>query len=134
MLLTECPFGKYKSSPGNTSCSRCPSNSYTLQYRSTQCKCRAGFFRAPRDRPATACTSEFVCFLYTNSLKISCTVYSVKNQTPAHFLSVRALGKGTLQRFPLLGHTGCSAIKKMQCACNLNNSEAGVCQRFSKHD
>ncbi|XP_015754163.1 PREDICTED: ephrin type-A receptor 3-like [Acropora digitifera] len=52
----ECPFGSFKENLGNTRCTKCPMNSFSNADRK-YCKCRQGFFRAPRETIAENCTA-----------------------------------------------------------------------------
>ncbi|KAF5879824.1 ephrin type-B receptor 4 isoform X1, partial [Clarias magur] len=51
-----CGPGQYKASMGASVCRACPMNSHTHSPGATVCSCRAGFYRAPTDTPAMACT------------------------------------------------------------------------------
>ncbi|XP_029193980.2 ephrin type-B receptor 1-B-like isoform X1 [Acropora millepora] len=52
----ECPAGSFKENLGNTRCTKCPMNSVSNADRK-YCKCRQGFFRAPRETIAENCTA-----------------------------------------------------------------------------
>ncbi|XP_043932942.1 ephrin type-B receptor 4 isoform X2 [Protopterus annectens] len=52
-----CPFGMYKSKPGNGPCVPCPSNSYSASSGMSICTCQVRFYRASGEAPEMACTS-----------------------------------------------------------------------------
>ncbi|XP_036405159.1 ephrin type-A receptor 7 isoform X1 [Megalops cyprinoides] len=51
-----CGRGFYKSSSQDLQCSRCPAHSYNDREGSWRCDCEDGYYRAPTDSPAVACT------------------------------------------------------------------------------
>ncbi|XP_033220244.1 ephrin type-B receptor 1-B isoform X17 [Belonocnema kinseyi] len=55
-MCTECPIGKFKHEAGSHQCESCPAHSKAPDYAFTECRCDAGYFRAPKDPKKMPCT------------------------------------------------------------------------------
>ena len=55
----ECPIGKFKHEAGAHLCEHCPAHSKAPDYAFTECRCDAGYFRAPKDPKKMPCTREY---------------------------------------------------------------------------
>ncbi|KAL8568094.1 hypothetical protein ACOMHN_000318 [Nucella lapillus] len=53
---TSCPRDYYKWSEGSGQCQQCPPFSHSSSEGSSQCTCQSGYYRAPLDDKARACT------------------------------------------------------------------------------
>lgn len=58
LLFPVCRAGFYKSSLGNTECSKCPPHSFSHHEGSLHCGCEKNYFRAEGDPPSMACTRK----------------------------------------------------------------------------
>lgn len=62
-LFPVCQPGFYKSTLGNTECSKCPPHSFAHHEGSLFCGCEKNYFRAEGDPVAMACTRKFAFLL-----------------------------------------------------------------------
>ncbi|KAJ8679399.1 hypothetical protein QAD02_015186 [Eretmocerus hayati] len=52
----ECPIGKFKHEAGAQTCELCPAHSKAPDYAFSECRCDAGYYRAPKDPKRMPCT------------------------------------------------------------------------------
>ena len=61
-MCNECPIGKFKYEAGSHQCEPCPAHSKAPDYAFVECRCDAGYFRAPKDPKKMPCTRKIYHF------------------------------------------------------------------------
>lgn len=59
LLFLVCSPGKFKPVVGDEQCQPCPAHSKSSYHGTTECRCDAGYYRAPKDPKWMACTRMF---------------------------------------------------------------------------